>query len=78
MLKSFKLEKQQPVLYGPGVAISFQRKKFIKLSKVYVLFNGMAAKFAESALYRTNSELVKVNNNLNTQPYTCADVTFFL
>lgn len=61
MLQTYKLEKIQPVSHGPQKEIAFYRKMYLKMNKVHSLIDSNFAKFAESAMERTNSVLQKVN-----------------
>jgi len=61
MIQQYKLEKKQPALFGPHKEIEFWRKMCIKFDRVCVLFKSKFVMFAETAMERTNSSLLKVN-----------------
>lgn len=60
MLQQYKLEKKQPAWFGPHKEIEFWRKMCIKFNRVCFLFKSNFVKFAETAMERTNSSLLKV------------------
>lgn len=64
MLQSYKYELQKPLTLGPHTRIAFYKKMYFKLDKIYFLIEGNLAQFAETAMKRTNSVLLKVNINL--------------
>jgi len=61
MIQQYKLEKKQPAWFGPHKEIEFWRKMCIKFNRVCFLFKSNFVKFAETAMERTNSSLLKVN-----------------